>query len=148
MEELKIPYEIKVVSAHRTPDRMYEYSNSAEKRELEVIIAGAEGAAHLPGMISSMTLLPVIGVPVKLRELDGMDSLLLIVQMPSGVPVDTVEISNAKNSGILSARIFSIKHPEIRDRLNNYMTRIKENIVFNLEDKLDESWSIDNEKTN
>ncbi len=95
-----------------------------------------------------MTLLPLIVVLVKLRELDGMDSLLLIVQMSGWVPVDTVEISNAKNSGILSARILSIKHPEIRDRLNNYMTRIKENIVFNLEDKLDESWSIDNEKTN
>jgi 5-(carboxyamino)imidazole ribonucleotide mutase len=148
MEELKIPYEIKVVSAHRTPDRMYEYSNSAEKRELEVIIAGAGGAAHLPGMISSMTLLPVVGVPVKLRELDGMDSLLSIVQMPGGVPVATVGINNAKNAGILAARILSIKHPEIRDRLNNYMTKIKENVVFDLEDKLAESWSIDNEKTN
>lgn len=148
MEELKIPYEIKVVSAHRTPDRMYEYSNGAEKRGLEVIIAGAGGAAHLPGMISSMTLLPVIGVPVKLRELDGMDSLLSIVQMPGGVPVATVGINNAKNAGILAARILSIKHPEIREELNKYISKIKENVVFDLEDKLAESWSVDNEKTN
>lgn len=147
MEELKIPYEIKVVSAHRTPQRMYEYSNDAEKRGLEVIIAGAGGAAHLPGMISSMTLLPVIGVPVKLKELDGMDSLLSIVQMPGGVPVATVGINNAKNAGILAARILGTKHKEIRDRLNNYITNIKENVVYDLEDKLAESWSVDNEKT-
>lgn len=147
MEELKIPYEIKVVSAHRTPQRMYEYSNDAEKRGLEVIIAGAGGAAHLPGMISSMTLLPVIGVPVKLKELDGMDSLLSIVQMPGGVPVATVGINNAKNAGILAARILGTKHKEIRDRLNNYITNIKENVIYDLEDKLAESWSVDNEKT-
>lgn len=148
MEECKIPYEIKVVSAHRTPDRMYEYSKNAEKRGLDVIIAGAGGAAHLPGMIASMTLLPVIGVPVKLRELDGMDSLLSIVQMPGGVPVATVGINNAKNAGILAARILSIKYPEIKERLDNYITKIKENVVFDLEDKLAESWSVDNEKTN
>lgn len=147
MEQLKIPYEIKVVSAHRTPARMYEYSNSAEKRGLEVIIAGAGGAAHLPGMISSMTLLPVIGVPVKLRELDGLDSLLSIVQMPGGVPVATVGINNAKNAGILAARILGIKYIEIRDRLDSYITNIKDNVVFDLEDKLLESWDIDNEKS-
>lgn len=146
MEELKIPYEIKVVSAHRTPSRMYEYSSSAEERGLEVIIAGAGGAAHLPGMISSMTLLPVIGVPVKLKELDGLDSLLSIVQMPGGVPVATVGINNAKNAGILAARILGIKHKEIRNRLDSYITNIKDNVVFDLEDKLAESWDIDNEK--
>lgn len=147
MEELKIPYEIKVVSAHRTPSRMYEYSNSAESRGLEVIIAGAGGAAHLPGMISSMTLLPVIGVPVKLRELDGMDSLLSIVQMPGGVPVATVGINNAKNAGILAARMLGTKHKEIRNRLDDYITNIKDNVVFDLEDKLAESWDADNEKS-
>lgn len=147
MEELKIPYEIKVVSAHRTPSRMYEYSNSAEGRGLEVIIAGAGGAAHLPGMISSMTLLPVIGVPVKLRELDGMDSLLSIVQMPGGVPVATVGINNAKNAGILAARMLGTKHKEIRNRLDDYITNIKDNVVFDLEDKLAESWDADNEKS-
>jgi 5-(carboxyamino)imidazole ribonucleotide mutase len=142
MEELKIGYEIKVVSAHRTPDRMYEYSNSAEKRGLDAIIAGAGGAAHLPGMISSMTLLPVIGVPIKLRELDGMDSLLSIVQMPGGVPVATVGINNAKNAGILAARILGIKYPEIRIRLDNYIAKIRENVVFDLDDKLAEIWDI------
>lgn len=143
MEELKIPYEIKVVSAHRTPDRMYEYSNSAEKRGLDVLIAGAGGAAHLPGMISSMTLLPVIGVPVKLRELDGMDSLLSIVQMPGGVPVATVGINNAKNAGILAARILGTKYPEIRIRLDRYIAEIRENVIYDLEDKLAESWDAD-----
>lgn len=147
MEELKVPYEIKVVSAHRTPARMYEYANGAESRGLEVIIAGAGGAAHLPGMISSMTLLPVIGVPVKLRELDGMDSLLSIVQMPGGVPVATVGINNAKNAGILAARMLGIKHKQIRDRLDDYITNIKENVIFDLEDKLAESWDVDNEKS-
>jgi 5-(carboxyamino)imidazole ribonucleotide mutase len=136
MEECKIPYEIKVVSAHRTPDRMYEYSSNAEKRGLEVIIAGAGGSAHLPGMVASMTFLPVIGVPVKLKDLDGMDSLLSIVQMPGGIPVATVGINNSKNAGILAARILSIKYPEIRERLEQYILKIKENIVFDLEDKL------------
>lgn len=136
MEECKISYEIKVVSAHRTPDRMYDYSNNAQKRGLEVIIAGAGGSAHLPGMTASMTYLPVIGVPVKLKDLDGMDSLLSIVQMPGGIPVATVGINNAKNAGILAARILGIKYPDIRERLEKYILRTKENIVFDLEDKL------------
>lgn len=140
MEECKIPYEIKVVSAHRTPDRMYEYANNAEKRGLQVIIAGAGGSAHLPGMVASMTFLPVIGVPVKLKDLDGMDSLLSIVQMPGGIPVATVGINNSKNAGILAARILSIKYPDIRERLEQYILKIKENVVFDLEDKLVESW--------
>lgn len=136
MEECKISYEIKVVSAHRTPDRMYDYSNNAQKRGLEIIIAGAGGSAHLPGMTASMTYLPVIGVPVKLKDLDGMDSLLSIVQMPGGIPVATVGINNAKNAGILAARILGIKYPDIRERLEKYILRTKENIVFDLEDKL------------
>jgi 5-(carboxyamino)imidazole ribonucleotide mutase len=136
MKECKISYEIKVVSAHRTPDRMYEYSSNAETRGLEVIIAGAGGSAHLPGMVASMTFLPVIGVPVKLKDLDGLDSLLSIVQMPGGVPVATVGINNAKNAGILAARILSIKYPDIKERLIKYIKSTKENIVFDLEDKL------------
>ncbi len=136
MDECQIPYEIKVVSAHRTPDRMYEYANNAEKRGLEVIIAGAGGAAHLPGMVASMTFLPVIGVPVKLKELDGMDALLSIVQMPGGIPVATVGINNAKNAGILAARMLATKHPEIREKLGEFVQKMKAGIVFDLEDKL------------
>ena len=139
MDECQIPYEIKVVSAHRTPDRMYEYSNSAEERGLEVIIAGAGGAAHLPGMVASMTSLPVIGVPVRLKELDGMDSLLSIVQMPGGIPVATVGINNAKNAGLLAARILSIKYPKIKEKLKEYILKVKANIIFDLEDKVNES---------
>lgn len=136
MKECNIPFEIKVVSAHRTPDRMYEYAKAAEARGIEVIIAGAGGAAHLPGMVASMTYLPVIGVPVKLRELDGMDSLLSIVQMPGGVPVATVGINNAKNAGILAARILGIKHKGIREILEQYILKTRENIAYDLMDKL------------
>lgn len=138
MNECNIPYEINVVSAHRTPDRMYDYAKNAEQRGLEVIIAGAGGAAHLPGMVASMTFLPVIGVPVKLKELDGLDSLLSIVQMPGGIPVATVGINNSKNAGILAARMVGVKHPEIRQRLEQYIMSTKENIVYDLTDKLAE----------
>ena len=136
MKECEVPFEIKVVSAHRTPDRLYEYSKNAAQRGLEVIIAGAGGAAHLPGMAASMTSLPVIGVPVKLKHLDGMDSLLSIVQMPGGIPVATVGINNAKNAGILAARILGIKYPEIRKRVEELARKTKEAVVFDLEDKL------------
>ncbi|WP_129659619.1 5-(carboxyamino)imidazole ribonucleotide mutase [Rothia halotolerans] len=105
LEELEIPYEARVVSAHRMPEEMVEYGRSAEERGLRVIVAGAGGAAHLPGMLASLTVLPVIGVPVKLKSLDGMDSLLSIVQMPAGVPVATVSIDGARNAGLLAARI-------------------------------------------
>ncbi len=147
MEECNIQYEIKVVSAHRTPDRMYEYAKNAKKRNLEVIIAGAGGSAHLPGMIASMTNLPVIGVPVKLKELEGLDSLLSIVQMPGGIPVATVGINNAKNAGILAARILGIKHPTISENLERYTKRVKESVVYDLEDRLKESWDLDETKT-
>lgn len=136
MAELGIPFEIKVVSAHRTPDRLYEYSKNAHHRGLEVIIAGAGGAAHLPGMAASLTPLPVVGVPVRLKHLDGMDSLMSIVQMPSGVPVATVGINNAKNAGILAARILSIKYPAIRNRLEASTAATKESVIFDLEDKI------------
>ena len=143
MEQYDIPYEIKVVSAHRTPDRMVEYAKNAQNRNIEVIIAGAGGSAHLPGMVASLTSLPVIGVPVKLKELDGLDSLLSIVQMPGGVPVATVGINNAKNAGILAARILGIKYQDIRKKLEIDTITVKEKIVYDLEDKLKESWDLD-----
>lgn len=120
LKELGVPYEAKVVSAHRTPDLMVEYATSAKARGLEVIIAGAGGAAHLPGMTASLTTLPVIGVPVKSRALNGLDSLLSIVQMPGGVPVATMAIGNAKNAGLMAARILGIKYPELAERLEAY----------------------------
>lgn len=123
LEELQIPYEVKIVSAHRTPDRMFQYAASARDRGIEVIIAGAGGAAHLPGMTASKTVLPVIGVPVQSAALNGLDSLLSIVQMPRGVPVGTVAIgkAGAANAALLAARILGIKHPEIQARLAAWM---------------------------
>lgn len=121
LEELDIPYEITVVSAHRTPERMFEYAKSAHERGIEVIIAGAGGAAHLPGMTASLTHLPVIGVPIRSRSLNGLDSLLSIVQMPFGVPVATVAIDGAKNAALLAARILGIKYPEVAERVRGRM---------------------------
>ena len=141
MEEYSISYEIKVVSAHRTPERMFEYAKSAQSRGIEVIIAGAGGAAHLPGMVASLTVLPVIGVPVKLKELDGLDSLLSIVQMPGGVPVATVGVNNAKNAGLLAARILGIKYPEINRKIAENVLTIKENLIYDLEEKVEELWN-------
>lgn len=128
LDELQIPYELTVVSAHRTPDRMNEYAKSAAKRGIEVIIAGAGGAAHLPGMVASMTPLPVIGVPVKTSTLNGLDSLLSIVQMPGGIPVATVAINNAKNAGLLAARILGNKHSEIQEKVAKLMHESKEKV--------------------
>jgi 5-(carboxyamino)imidazole ribonucleotide mutase len=107
LTEFGIPHEVEVVSAHRTPDRMIEFGRTAADRGLKVIIAGAGGAAHLPGMLAAVTTLPVIGVPVPLAKLDGLDSLLSIVQMPAGIPVATVSIGGARNAGLLAARILS-----------------------------------------
>ena len=119
LEELEVPNERRVVSAHRTPDLLVEYAKAAEGRGLEVLIAGAGGAAHLPGMVASMTVLPVLGVPVRSRALNGMDSLLSIVQMPRGVPVGTLAIgaAGAMNAGLLAASMLGAKHPAIRERL-------------------------------
>ena len=117
---LAIPYEMTIVSAHRTPSRLYDYAQGAEGRGLRVIIAGAGGAAHLPGMAASLTPLPVIGVPVKTSTLNGQDSLLSIVQMPGGVPVATVAINGAKNAGILAAQILGSGDDEIRERVAQY----------------------------
>ena len=124
LEELQVTYELTIVSAHRTPQRLFNYAQQAEARGLEVIIAGAGGAAHLPGMIAALTPLPVIGVPVKTGPLQGLDSLLSIVQMPSGVPVATVAINNAKNAGILAAQIIGIKQAEVRQRVKQYKAQL------------------------
>lgn len=117
---LDIPYEKRVVSAHRTPQLMYEYAATARERGIDVIIAGAGGAAHLPGMVAAMTSLPVIGVPVKSRTLNGLDSLLSIVQMPAGVPVATVAINGAKNAALIAASILSLQNKALSERLDAF----------------------------
>jgi 5-(carboxyamino)imidazole ribonucleotide mutase len=125
LDELGIPHETRIVSAHRTPDRMTEYAKSARGRGLKVIIAGAGGAAHLPGMVSSMTTLPVLGVPVESKFLHGLDSLLSIAQMPGGVPVGTLAVgkAGAKNAGLLAASILSLSDGGIAARLDAFRTR-------------------------
>ena len=123
MDEFQVEYEIRVVSAHRTPKMMLEYAEKASSRGIEVIIAGAGGAAHLPGMVASMTNLPVIGVPVMTKALKGIDSLLSIVQMPSGIPVATVAINNSRNAGLLAIRILSLKHKELGVKMAEMMER-------------------------
>lgn len=128
LDEFKIPYEITVVSAHRTPDRMFSFAKEAKGRGIKVIIAGAGGAAHLPGMVASITTLPVIGVPVKLKTMDGLDSLLSIVQMPAGVPVATVAINNAKNAGILAAQILGTYNEEIAEKIQEFKDKMKEEV--------------------
>lgn len=132
-EEFGIEYEVSIVSAHRTPERLVKYSKGAEKRGLKVIIAGAGGAAHLPGMVASLTALPVIGVPVKGSSLEGMDSLLSIVQMPGGVPVATVAINGAKNAGILAAQMIGIKSKEIRKKVSKYKNKMLDEVNAKIE---------------
>jgi 5-(carboxyamino)imidazole ribonucleotide mutase len=134
LEEFGIPYEITIVSAHRTPERMFRYAKDAQKRGIEVIIAGAGGAAHLPGMVASITPLPVIGVPVKTTALQGLDSLLSIVQMPAGVPVATVAIDNAKNAGILAAAILGVKDPKLREKVARYKEKLRKEVEEKAED--------------
>ena len=125
LDELKISYELTVVSAHRTPDRMYEYAKNARKKGLKAIIAGAGGAAHLPGMTAAMTSVPVIGVPIKTSTLSGVDSLYSIVQMPPGIPVATVAVNGAKNAGILAAQIVGSFDAEAYERVENYKADLK-----------------------
>lgn len=120
LKDFGVEYEVEVLSAHRTPERMIEWGKLAASRGLKVIIAGAGGAAHLPGMLASVTTLPVIGVPVALGKLDGMDSLLSIVQMPAGIPVATVSIGGAKNAGILATRILATADGDLQQRLVDY----------------------------
>jgi len=120
LKEFEIPFELTIVSAHRTPKRLYEYAESAKERGISVIIAGAGGSAHLPGMTASITTLPVIGVPVMTKALSGVDSLYSIIQMPAGIPVATVAINGAKNAGILAASILSVGDEEIAGKLKEY----------------------------
>jgi 5-(carboxyamino)imidazole ribonucleotide mutase len=131
LKELKIPFEVKVVSAHRTPDRMFQYAEEASSRGIQVIIAAAGGAAHLPGMVASKTHLPVIGVPVQSKALKGLDSLLSIVQMPGGIPVGTMAIgtSGAVNAALFAASILSGQHSEIEKELKAYRSRQTEKVM-------------------
>jgi 5-(carboxyamino)imidazole ribonucleotide mutase len=124
LDELGVPFEVDVVSAHRMPTEMLSYGAEAAGRGLRVLIAGAGGAAHLPGMLASVTPLPVIGVPVPLEHLDGMDSLLSIVQMPAGVPVATVSVGGARNAGLLAARILGVADPEIQARMVTFQAEL------------------------
>ncbi|HHT33385.1 MAG TPA: 5-(carboxyamino)imidazole ribonucleotide mutase [Corynebacterium sp.] len=139
LAEFGVPFEVGVVSAHRTPERMLDYAKSAAGRGLKVIIAGAGGAAHLPGMVASATPLPVIGVPRALENLEGMDSLLSIVQMPGGVPVATVGVGGAKNAGLLAVRILSAGHPELVTAMEQYQADMRDAVLEkdkNLRDSL------------
>lgn len=129
LAEFEVPFEVGVVSAHRTPGRMLEYARGAAGRGIEVIIAGAGGAAHLPGMVASATALPVIGVPVPLAKLDGLDSLLSIVQMPAGVPVGCVSIGGARNAGLLAVRILASSDPVLRARMENFQDNLEAEVL-------------------
>jgi 5-(carboxyamino)imidazole ribonucleotide mutase len=128
LSEFGVTYEARVISAHRTPDEMLEYARGAADRGLEVIIAGAGGAAHLPGMTASMTPLPVIGVPVALKQLEGLDSLLSIVQMPAGIPVATVAIGNARNAGLLAVRILGVADEKLRAAMVRYQSDLAQQV--------------------
>ena len=129
LEQLGVPYELDIVSAHRTPEKLHDYAGTAEARGLKVIIAGAGGAAHLPGMAAAMTLLPVIGVPIGVTRLEGMDALLSIVQMPAGVPVATVAIDNATNAAILAAQMIATRDPAFRQGLREYKLGLRDKVM-------------------
>lgn len=128
-EEFGVPCEVAIVSAHRTPERMVKYAQEAHQRSLKVIIAGAGGAAHLPGMVAALTPLPVIGVPVPSRHLQGIDSLYSIVQMPAGIPVATVAIGNAKNAGLLAVQILASHQPELLERVQQYRHNLAQSVM-------------------
>jgi 5-(carboxyamino)imidazole ribonucleotide mutase len=129
LDSFNVPNELKIVSAHRTTRKMVDYAAGAKKRGIEVIIAGAGGAAHLPGMVASLTPLPVIGVPIKTKSLGGLDSLLSIAQMPPGVPVATVAINGAKNAGILASQILAIKHTDIGRKIEKYKHDLESSVL-------------------
>ncbi|NEO61459.1 MAG: 5-(carboxyamino)imidazole ribonucleotide mutase [Moorea sp. SIO4G2] len=128
-EDFGVPWEVAIVSAHRTPERMVNYAQDAHKRGLKVIIAGAGGAAHLPGMVAALTPLPVIGVPVSSRQMKGIDSLYSIVQMPGGIPVATVAIGNSKNAGLLAVQILGTHQPELLERVQQYRQNLAESVM-------------------
>lgn len=135
LKELNIDFELTVVSAHRTPERMYEFAKNAHSRGIKVIIAGAGGAAHLPGMTASLTALPVIGVPIKSsNSIDGWDSVLSILQMPGGIPVATVALNGAKNAGILAASIIGASNAEVYQRVSSYKESLKEKVIESAKD--------------
>ncbi|GHN00060.1 N5-carboxyaminoimidazole ribonucleotide mutase [Cytophagales bacterium WSM2-2] len=141
LEEMKIPFELTVVSAHRTPKRMVDYASSARGRGLKVIIAGAGGAAHLPGMVASLTSLPVIGVPIKSsNSIDGWDSILSILQMPSGVPVATVALNGAKNAGILAAQIIGSADKSLAKKLDNYKISLQKKVEKSFQEIESKGW--------
>lgn len=141
LAELDIPFELTVVSAHRTPQRMFDYANSAVERGLQVIVAGAGGAAHLPGMVASITPLPVIGVPIKASiSMDGWDSVLSILQMPPGVPVATVGLDNAKNAGILAAQILGANDKDILQRISTYKQTLASQVQSMVDAVEGDSW--------
>jgi len=142
LQEFNVAYELTVVSAHRTPLRMVEYASSAKERGLKVIIAGAGGAAHLPGMIASITTLPVIGVPVKSsNSIDGWDSVLSILQMPNGVPVATVALNAAKNAGILAAQILATSNDEISEKITSYKQELQKGVDEKVAELLSAGWN-------
>lgn len=135
LKSLEIPYELTVVSAHRTPERMFDYAKTAKGRGLKVIIAGAGGAAHLPGMVASCTILPVIGVPIlSSNSIDGWDSVLSILQMPSGIPVATVALNGAANAGILAAKIIGTCDSEVSEKLQKYQDSLKDKVLGTVDD--------------
>jgi 5-(carboxyamino)imidazole ribonucleotide mutase len=135
LKKFGVPYELTIVSAHRTPERMFDYAKTAASRGLKTIIAGAGGAAHLPGMVASLTPLPVIGVPVKSsNSIDGWDSLLSIVQMPNGVPVATVAVNAAQNAGILAAQIIGASQPELLQKLIAFKEELKEKVMKSVDE--------------
>ena len=142
LKAFEVPHELTVVSAHRTPERMREYAQSARSRGLQVIIAGAGGAAHLPGMVASQTTLPVIGVPIKSsNSIDGWDSVLSILQMPNGVPVATVALNAAKNAGILAAQILGATDASIADKLKTFKEGMESEVLNKVEQLRQEGWS-------
>jgi 5-(carboxyamino)imidazole ribonucleotide mutase len=141
LKQFEIPHEVTVVSAHRTPHRMIEYAETAKTRGLKVIIAGAGGAAHLPGMVASVTILPVIGVPIKSsNSIDGWDSVLSILQMPNGVPVGTVALNAAKNAGILAAEILGIADETIAEKITAYKSSMNNEVIEKVEKLKKEGW--------
>lgn len=129
LDLFSVPYELTIVSAHRTPERLFDYAKGAEKKGLQVIIAGAGGSAHLPGMVASLTPLPVIGVPIKSKNMEGLDSLLSIVQMPPGIPVATVAINGAKNAGILAASIIGASDAKILKQVSDYKKDLEKSVL-------------------
>ena len=133
LDQLNIDYELTIVSAHRTPERMYEYAKSAQNRGLKVIVAGAGGSAHLPGMTAALTQLPVIGVPVKTKTLKGLDSLYSIVQMPPGIPVATVAINGGKNAGLLAAKIIATADEKLLTKLETYQKELHDSVITKAE---------------